>query len=73
MESSKSEKRMKHAALITILIYQSVSEADSLFISNFTAVTGGLKADHNRNIVSVQTAVTILEHLLETQSEKLQF
>lgn len=44
IKSSKPERRMRHAALITILIFQSVSEADSLFISNFTAVSSSLVA-----------------------------
>lgn len=49
---STLEEGMKHAALITIFIHQPVSEADSLFISDFTAVsllTGGSKPDCNEH------------------------
>lgn len=42
--SSRPKEWMEHAALITIFIHQPVSEADSLFISNFTAVSCSLVA-----------------------------
>ncbi len=56
--SSRLEEGMKHAALITIFIHQPVSEADSLFISSFTAVSCSLvdrKQTENHTIMSVQS------------------
>lgn len=52
------------AALIIIFIQQPVSQADSLFISDFTAVSRSLVAQKqaaNYTLGSGQTTVTVLE------------
>lgn len=62
--TSRPEEGTKHAALITIFINQLVSEADSLFINSFTAVSCLLVAQKltaNYTIMSVQTAVMVLD------------
>lgn len=52
---------MKHAALITIFIHQPVTEADSLFISDFTSVSSLVAREQTPGftIMSAQTPVTI--------------
>lgn len=55
---------MKHAAFITIFIHQPVTEADSLFISDFTSVRGSRVSREQTpgfTIMSAQTPATISE------------